>query len=595
MATTTDEEIDALLIEEDKSIKSAKRTWIIFGIVAAVIIIVVAIVLVVVLTDSDEDTVETNYEEIFLSSPSGATAKENSEYFTEYPHNWGSIQNYIYAQEVCHQMTQYGFTCEYFNYSITLSHYVSSSINLVNSTLFPSNVIYAFNLSEDIIDVDTTSDTPERHKAWMGWGKSGNITANLIYVNYGSRSDYELLQSELGFNFTTHDYIGIIKYGGGLSRHNKVRFAQLFGLKGVLLFGDPNDYLYNIGLPFPYGPGLPNTGYQRGSSAFTVKCVGPIEPDRLLDKCNLTQEEFLPQIPGIPISYDNAYRLMILMNGTNVNESDLFPYNWQGGLNCSYYTGVTGNVSESEQVIVNMNVETFLDLPESGNITHVISHIKGYKYPDQAIFIGNHRDAWIYGAADPISGTTIILEIAKAFKEIIDRGWRPKRSIYIGSWDAEELSVVGSTTYVEHESEWISNEVIAYLNIDSYNGHNPSMSSDPLFATFQMEYANRFKQPYENDSDITIFDKWVENNANGEYMNPLGYGSDYTAFVHTLGITSGNFGFSGMGGTYHTVYDSYYFMNIIDNNRDIAVVIAKWLGGIAFNLANNDILPWNST
>ena len=165
-------------------------------------------------------------------------------------------------------------------------------------------------------------------------------------------------------------------------------------MKGIILYGDPLNYGINRGELFPDGPWLPPTGYQRGSSAFTVFCIGPIEPERLLEKCNLTQDEYLPQIPGIPISYDNAYRVMSKMKGFNMeNVSD-----WQGGMNFSYYTGVQANDNNLEdQVTVDIKVNTRLDLPESGNISHVISHIEGDKYPQESIFIGNHRDAWIFG------------------------------------------------------------------------------------------------------------------------------------------------------------------------------------------------------
>eukprot|EP01084_Bolivina_argentea_P158501 276094_1 len=389
--------------------------------------------------------------------------------------------------------------------------------------------------------------------------------------------------------------IGIVKYGGGMFRGEKSLEAQTFQMIGLLIYSDPLDYGSFQGDIYPNGPWLPSSGYQRGSIIAGYYCPGNPSQQRLLQKCNKTKDKFMPQIPVIPIGYRNAYILMSQLNGMVVNINT----EWQGGFNFSYQIGGRFDNDSSMNVIVNLDVIN--DNENTVTITDVVGYIKGTKYPNEAILIGNHYDAWIMGAADPISGTVASLEIARSLGELIQMGWEPLRSIYIAYWDAEEQALIGSTAFGEENAEMLQNDLIVYMNIDvAVSGSNIYTRSDPTLSKFMIDTLQYINKPYayEDNINLNLYQDWITRQPVNRSLQslPIGYGSDYVVFVEHLGLPAMDTGFEGQFGTYHSVYDSYSWMSqIIDPQYQFHVVLAQYFGLLAVNLLTNDILPYNIT
>jgi len=458
----------------------------------------------------------------------------------------------------------------------------------------------ALDLSEAVIAEDPTSSTSLRHQAFLGWATNGDITGNLLYVNYARRSDFRTLQT-LGINLTGS--IGIARYGGGMFRGVKADQADQFGLLGLILYSDPNDDGFARGPVFPDGPWLPSTGYQRGSVRFTFKCPGNMNAARMRERCDYALRQAQPNIPLLPMSYGNAQLLMQNMTGfaTNGNYNDVGVNlsDWQGGMHFVYKTGVN-HVNSSNATKVRLVVD---NLEEEAVLSQVFGFIPGYKYQNETVLIGAHRDAWVFGAADPISGTTSVLEVARAFGEIIqEHGYRPKRNIMFASWDAEEQSLIGSTTFVETEEDLVRSTIIAYFNEDvAVSGDEFGILSDPLLETLFIEQMKNVPQPYSDNDEDTLYSVWKQQNfPNSDddqvYTGILGSGSDFVPFYHHVGITTAySRGFRGAYGTYHSVYDSYVYMQIVDPSWERARAQAQLHALVIFEMVDNDVIPFDIT
>lgn len=426
------------LVGDNSNTDKKKKKYCIWGTFIAILIIAVIIIIVVVVEGSSDDDQQSGSSPIdwtskFLELPSNETASNNSYHLTEFPHIAGTQQNNDYAQWLKDKLEDFGFESWLDQHeNIYLSRYIDSSLQEIDP-LNNSEILRDFNLDEGIIESDPTSSTELRSHAWIAYAATGQAIGPLAYVNYGSRKDF-LNLTENGVNLT--GTIGIVKYGGGMFRGQKAEQATEFGMIGLIIYSDPNDY--GTGREegiYPQGPWLPSTGYQRGSIIAGYMCPGNPSPDRLQDKCDKEFDEFMPSIPVIPMGYQNAYLLMSKMNGISVDSWQQDPdRSWQGGMNFTYHIG--GYQDDiNDEVWVNLEVEN--DNNATYTITNVVGKIEGDKYPDEHILIGNHFDAWIFGAADPISGTVASLEIARSFGEMIEDGWKPARSIYIAYWDAE--------------------------------------------------------------------------------------------------------------------------------------------------------------
>ncbi|KAF5360315.1 hypothetical protein D9758_009125 [Tetrapyrgos nigripes] len=461
------------------------------------------------------------------------------------------------------------------------------------------NVLWEADLTEHADETD--SDAGKHADAvptFHGYSRGGDVSGKLIYANYGLKEDYDDL-IEKGVNFT--DAIVLVRYGGNF-RGLKVKGAQELGAAGVLIYSDYRDdgavtaeNGYEI---YPAGPARNPTSVQRGSVQFLSMYPGdPTTPGKpSYENATRTEGENIPKIPSLPISAANAGKLMSLLHDSDSK--------WNGivRLNNQVSTGV---------------------LP----IWNTMAVIPGF-IKDEVVVLGNHRDAWVLGGADPSSGTASISETIRGFGELLRKGWKPLRTIVIASWDAEEYGLIGSTEWGEDFAEFVDKYVVAYLNLDSsVSGSRFSAQASPLLAHLIQKTALDIPHPTKAKEGKTL---WDARQDTGEYfgnktaqevsidaevvklynaqfannddlgVGVLGSGSDFTVFLQRLGVASMNQGFGSTLNDavyhYHSVYDTQRWQELYaDPGFFRHVAVAKYLGLVALRLADPIVLPLNTT
>ncbi|KAI3621149.1 vacuolar protein sorting-associated protein 70 [Moniliophthora roreri] len=441
--------------------------------------------------------------------------------------------------------------------------------------------------------------------AWHGFSGHGEAEGHLVYVNYGTKEDYDELV-EAGTNFT-----GKIV----MARYGMIKRAEELGAAGVLLFSDPRDDGYvtveNGYAAYPHGPARNPTSIQRGSTVYLSQQPGdPTTPGRpAYERAKREEPTSIPKIPSLPISWQNAERLLEEIE--DIYAENTVAVNGRRSL--------SGKSSESRVRMVN-HVE-YKITPIWNTMASIPGHIR-----DEVIVIGCHRDAWVLGGADPVSGTAALHEIVRGFGELLRQGWKPLRTILIASWDAEEHGLVGSTEYGEDFAEWISEHAVAYINVDvATSGSKWNVYGSPSLAHLIKQTA--LDVPHPITKGKTLWDarddegpftglngsarvdvEYIMNyerakrqgRASKTGVNPLGSGSDYTVFLQRLGVASTDQGF---GGTpydapyhYHSIYDSVRWQEeYADPGYHRHVAVAQHLGLMAMRLTDSIIIPLNTT
>ena len=445
------------LLETEQKTKASKAT---IPIIVSIVLIIIAIIVVVIIINNNIDGSSTQdnplskeeWQQRLLSIPTTTGPREYTAILAREAHVAGTKENFDTGYDVKELFDSFGIKTFTQNISgILLSKFVNASLNLV----YPDGNVVNIDISEPIIDGDDDTDTPLRMQAYSAYAMTGNVTNDLIYINHGWTRDYELLMNE--YNYTMESFegkIGLARFGGGLGRAQKVKNAEKFGLAGLILFSDPsnNDILFG----YPNGQYRSNVSFERGSIMYSDCPGNPVE-SRLQEYCNEVEDDALPSIPVIPIGWGNAIKLFELMrDGDIITE-------WQGQLN---QFNVTYNVSGlKDGILLNLNVEQYRDYDST--IMNVYGYINGSKYTDEVVMYGAHRDAWVKGACDDVSGTATMLEIARTFGLMVREGWEPYRTIYFGSWDGEESGLIGSTEFGENLYENFTNQnVVTYINLD---------------------------------------------------------------------------------------------------------------------------------
>lgn len=451
-------------------------------------------------------------------------------------------------------------------------------LDLINAS--SAEVIYSASLKEDPISEDPTTTGPGV-PVFHGYSKSGEVTAQYVYGNYGRKQDFELLAKN---GISVKDKIVLVRYNR-LFRGLKVKNAEECGAVGVIIFTDPTD---DQGLDFtngfeayPDGPARHPSSVQRGNVGFLVAPGDPTthgyaSTEGSKRKRNLTG--IIPSIPSIPISYRDAVPLLQELDG----KGDIYQ-NWTGILNATYSTGPSVNLLHL------INQQTYDYKP----IHNVFGVVEG-KNTDQAIIIGNHRDSWVVGgAADPTSGSAVLLALAKALGELRRRNLRPERTIILASWDGEEYGLLGSTEWGEKHEHYLKEKVLVYVNVDgavsgSYfkGGASPSLTNLLKEVTKFVDYPN----------GCSLYEHWK--NYTNNTVSLLGTGSDYTVFLDYLGIPSIDFSFKpGRGDPiyhYHSNYDSFHFMDTrIDKDWKLHSTAAKLLIRLSLELADREVINFD--
>ncbi|HET8713647.1 MAG TPA: M28 family metallopeptidase [Gemmatimonadales bacterium] len=410
-----------------------------------------------------------------------------------------------------------------------------------------------------------------------GYTGDGNVTADVVYVNFGLIEDYKTLDS---LGISVRGKIAIARYGRSF-RGIKAREAQKRGAVGLIVYSDPQQDGYLQGDVYPKGPMRNAAGIQRGSMMNsngdpTTPSWSSIEGARRVPEDSLD----IPKIPIIPMGYGNARRLLEPLTGPSV------PQSWQGALPFRYHVG-------PGPVRARLHVKTERGERAFHKIWNTFGVIRGEKFPDEWVVVGGHRDAWSPGARDNVSGTVTIMESARAFATLAREGQRPARTLLFATWDAEEWGLIGSTEWVEELEDSIKARVVAYINEDgTFSGRSFNGAGSPSLKPLFRDAARAVPDPTGPGS---VYDVWLKS-MNGDTtqltFGNLGGGSDFAGFYHHLGIPSGGIGFDGPDGIYHSMYDSYDWMTRFgDPGYRSHLAGAQLVSVILARLANSDIVP----
>ena len=534
---------------------------------------------------------EHRLEEQFQSLPSAEAARTWHREFTRAPHPAASAENTRLAALVASEWRKQGWE------SVQLRRYNvlhSSPRHVALEMVAPLH--YRAALAERAYALDPDTRHPALASTYFGFSASGDVTAELVYAHNGNPEDYDVLRQQ---GIDVRGKVVLVRYSNPYSyRGFKALTAEREGAAALLIYSDPADDGYAQGKVFPDGPWGPETHIQHG--AITYDFIVPGDPTTPgwasvpgARRIPAAEARSLPKIIALPLSWHDAKPLLQNMTGPEV------PVEWRGALPLTYRFAGTVRV----HVTVDMDTST-------KPYTVVEGRIRGSELPDQWVLIGNHRDAWVYGGVDPVSGTASMLELTRALGNLKRQGMRPRRTIIACSWDGEEYALTGSTEWGEQFADQLSHNLVAYLNVDeSVSGAATTagpqgLSFDPSavasLAPMLVEATSEVRAP----SGKSLHDAWVSTWTRDHKTPPpslyemvetrIGSGSDHTVFLNHLGRPVINLGFSGDYGVYHSGYDDHYWMEHIgDPSFEYHTAVTRIWGITALRLANADILPFD--
>lgn len=542
---------------------------------------------------------ERQLEQKLRAIPDAAHAENNLRHLTSQPHMAGTEASHRVAEWLRDQYRSFGFDAEIVSYSVWLPQPREVKLELTA----PEKKTLAS--PEEPIASDKDTFDKNAVVGFNAYSPSADISAPAVYVNYGMTEDYRQLDS---LGVSVEGKIAIARYGH-CYRGIKTKLAEEHKAAGLIIYSDPADDGYMAGDSYPRGPWRPMSGIQRGSVMYTQIYPGdPLTPGmaatpgakRLApaDAANVSR------IPTMPINAQDAAAILGALGGVHV------PKGWQGGLPFTYHVG-------PGQVKVHMKLA--MDYQQRA-IYDVIARLRGTD-DDEWVVLGNHHDAWIFGAADPNSGTTVMLETARAFGELARSGWKPRRTIVMCEWDSEEFGLIGSTEWVEANLAELQAKAVAYINSDvGVNGPNFNASATPSLKELIRDATREVQDPRGGSS---VYEVWRDRVAHakdepsgtarsqpnaeqaGEAhsagsgqapIGALGAGSDFCPFLDHAGIPSLDMGFGGDYGVYHSLYDDFYWMKHFgDPEFAYHAALARVVGTVALRLDEADVLPFDYT
>ena len=514
-------------------------------------------------------------EEMFANYIDKTSFKKHLKKLTERPHVVGSEANEEVIRYIGEVMDNAGLDVTNYPYDVYLPNKPGSSLIEI---VTPSRAV--LNQKENIIQNDPFSDDPLLWKGWNAFSGSGDITAEVVYANYGRKEDFEALKS-LGVD--VNGKIVLARYGANF-RGFKAKFAEANGAAGLIIFTDPKDSGYTKGLVYPDGPYYNESTIQRGSlltTDFTGDPLTPFEPALPLDgkkkiKRLDPKDAQLHTIPVTPIGYGEAEKILMQMKGKVV------PQSWQGGLPFTY------RLEGGSSLTVRLKVDQKIDFVRASN---VIGMLRGSEAPDEWIILGCHLDAWGFGATDPNSGTAMLLSLSETLGVLKDKGYEPKRSILIGHWDAEEHGVIGSSEWVEQMRDELNAKGVVYMNFDGgVSGKSFGAAAAPTLKKIMVEASKVVKYPY---TDQSLFEFWKNDNQDEPSIRNLGGGSDHIAFYMHVGVPSLSGGAGGPN-LYHSNYDSFrFYEQYVDPEFQMGPMVEHMAGLMALRMANAELIPYN--
>lgn len=539
-------------------------------------------------------------DQTFLAVPDAKLAGEELKELTKAPHWASSPEDYATAVYVANKFKAAGLETEIVPYKVLLNKPVHILVEAFDNGRKIMSGPTPEHVDPKVDGGDPFQDDKRILPAFNGSSPSGDVTAPVVYANYGTPADFKKL-AEMGI--PVKGKIVLVRYGDNY-RGIKAYDAQRAGAVGVLIYSDPADDGYVRGDAYPKGPYRPSTGVQRGAVQFLPIYPGdattpgvastPDLPDSKRIPADKIQSNW-PSIPVNPLSYHDAAPILQALGGPDT------PRPWQGGLPFTYHTGA----AEGGKVTVHMNLQMDTKLR---TIWDVIGKIPGTQYTNDWVVAGNHRDAWTFGAVDPNSGTAAMLESVHGLGVLLKQGWKPKRTVVIASWDAEEEGLIGSTEWVEAHPDQMKNAV-AYLNTDvGVSGPNFDASAVPSLAEFIRQITREVPSPKGG----TVYDQWLASqkanlsrhqgrpehaptaSLDQVHVGELGSGSDFTPFLQHDGVPSTDIGSGGPYGVYHSAFDNYnWFIRNADPTFVYEQQQARVFGLEILHMADADILPYN--
>ncbi len=536
---------------------------------------------------------EREVETKFMAVPDPRLAEEHLRILTQAPHIAGSPEDKATAEYVAKKFREAGLDAEIVEYKVWFNYPAEIRVDLT-----APDGVEMHGPRPEHVNGDPFQDDPRIVNAYNGMSPSGDAEAEVVYANYGSPADFDKLKQ---MNVDVRGKIVIVRYGENF-RGVKAFVAQERGAAGVIIYSDPKDDGYYRGDAYPKGPWRPASGVQRGSIGFMFQFPGdpttpgvastPALPDA--KRISPAASEQLPKIPVTPLSYADASPILEHLGGP------ASPREWQGALPFTYHVGA-GPSKVKMHLKQDYQFRTIWD---------VIGKVRGASSPDEWVVAGNHRDAWVYGAVDPNSGTAAMLETVHGLGELLKSGWKPKRTIVIGSWDAEEEGLIGSTEWGEDHAQELGNAA-AYFNMDvAVSGKKFGASGVPTLKEFIREIAKAVPSPEGG----TVYDEWKktsqpnpENSRETSTFRPppaamqgdvpvgdLGSGSDYTVFLQHLGVPSTDITSSGDYGVYHSAFDDFaWFKKFGDPDFRYEQQMARIYGLEVLRMSSADVLPYD--
>jgi N-acetylated-alpha-linked acidic dipeptidase len=531
-------------------------------------------------------------ESRFLAVPDPKLAEEHLRELTKAPHMAGTPEDKATADYVAAKFREAGLETEIVEYKVWMNYPVEIHVDVTA----PEGVTMR-GPTRERVEGDPFQDDPRVVMPFNGMSPSADLEAEVVYANYGTPEDFRKLEQ---MKVDVRGKIVLVRYGQNF-RGVKVFIAQEHGAAGVLIYSDPHDDGWQRGDKYPKGPWRPDTGVQRGSTGYMFQFPGdpttpgiaslPSVPDS--QRTPPEKSEQLPKIPVTPISYADAWPILEHLGGQDS------PRDWQGALPFTYHLG-PGPVKVHLQLKQDFQYRT---------IWNVIGRVPGSQLPDEWVVAGNHRDAWVYGAVDPNSGTAAMLEAIHGVGELLKSGWKPKRTLIFASWDAEEEGLIGSTEWAEQHSAELE-KTAAYFNMDvAVGGPKFGASAVPTLKQFIRDVTKVVPSPKGG----TVYEVWKrtdeqvnpQETAGSNFRPPaaaeadapvgdLGSGSDYTVFLQHLGVPAADMGSTGPYGVYHSVFDNFnWFKKFADPDFLYEQQMARIYGLEAIRMAQIDVLPYD--
>jgi N-acetylated-alpha-linked acidic dipeptidase len=537
---------------------------------------------------AESSRTERQWEEKLRAIPSPDNLRSYMERLAARPHNVGSPYDKANADWIASKFKEFGLDTHIEQFDVLFPTPKERLVELVEG-----GPKFTAKLQEPALSQDPTSNQQsEQLPTYNAYSIDGDVTAPLVYVNYGIPEDYEQLER---MGVSVKGKIVIARYYHSW-RGIKPKVAAEHGAVGCLIYSDPHEDGFVQGDTFPAGPFRPPDGVQRGSVADMPFYPGdPLTPGvgatKNAKRLKIEEAATITKIPVLPISYADAQPLLAALTGR------VAPEGWRGGLGITYHVG-PGPAKVHLKVKSNWEIKPVYD---------VIGKIQGSTFPDEWVIRGNHHDGWVNGAEDPISGMVAVLEEARALGELVKSGWKPKRTIIYCAWDGEEPGLLGSTEWAEAHYDELRAHGVAYINSDSNGRGYLEVEGSHTLEKFTSDIAREISDP---ETKLTVWkrhqlhaiadaktaEQREEIRKRADLRIPaLGSGSDYTAFLQHDGVASLNIGFGGEddGGIYHSIYDDFYwFTHFSDTDFAYGRALAQTGGTAVMRLADADLLPF---